>query len=281
MPISKISNLSPRWSFGEAGKSQISKPRQTRSKPRLKTKSLKKKAVVSKKETTRPIVAAKKQGLVLDFFDIKGKAIETVDLPKEMFGAKINGSLMAQAVRVYLANQRVGTASTKTRGEVHGSTRKIWRQKGTGRARHGSRKAPIFVHGGVVFGPKPRDFSLKLSKKMNRLALFSSLSSKLKEGAIKGLAGFEKLEPKTRIFAAALNKIGIDNKYKKIALVLPSTKEDFQNLYRAGRNIEGLTVLNASLLNVYAVLNSDLMLFAKDSLKTMEDTFLKKEEKHG
>ena len=218
----------------------------------------------------------KKSDLALDFFDTKGKVVDAVGLPKEIFGAKINNSLMAQAVRVYLANQRMGTSSTKTRGEVRGSTRKIWRQKGTGRARHGSRKAPIFVGGGIVFGPKPRDFSLKLSKKMKRLALFSSLSSKQKRGEIKGITGFEKLPPKTRVMAAALKSLEIIDKYKKIALVLPSTKKDFQNLYRASRNIEDLTVFNASLLNAYAVLNSDLMLLTKDSLRVMEDTFLKR-----
>ena len=191
MPRSKISNL----------KSQSAKPQ-------LKTKSLKKKVTVSKKETTRSIIAAKKGDLVLDFFDTKGKVADTVDLSKEIFGAKINNSLMAQAVRVYLANQRMGTASTKTRGEVHGTTKKVWAQKHTGRARHGSRKAPIFVHGGIVFGPSPRDFSLKLSKKMRRQALFSALSSKLKREEIKGITGFEKLPPKTKVMAAALKSLG-------------------------------------------------------------------------
>ena len=240
-----------------------------------KTKNLKKKKTLSKKKTVNAAVAVKKKGLSLDFFDTKGKVAKTLDLPKEIFGAKVNDKLMAQAVRVYLANQRSGTAKTKDRGEVHGSTRKIWRQKGTGRARHGSKKAPIFVHGGIVFGPTPRDFSLKLAKKMKRLALFSALTAKLKKGEIKGISGFEKLAPKTKIVAASIKNLGIND--KKILLVMPSSSKEFENFYRGSRNIEGLKILNANLLNVYEVLDNKLILLMADALKVMENTFLQKE----
>lgn len=234
------------------------------------------------KKTAANAVAIKPSGtksaskkLSLDLYDTKGKVVDVVDLPKEIFGAKVNNQLMAQAVRVYLANQRSGTASTKERGEVSGSTKKIWAQKHTGRARHGSRKAPIFVGGGIVFGPTPRDFSLKLSKKMRRLALFSALTSKLKKGQIKGLTGFEKIKPKTKLMAAAMKSLGIKLKDKKALLITPSTQKEFENFYRAARNIEGLNILNANLLNGYEVLNSRQILLMKESLKIMEDRFLK------
>src|SRR6185437_7247197 len=115
----------------------------------------------------------------VDVVGIDGKVTGKIALPGEIFGEKLNKALLAQAVRVYLANQRQGNASTKTRGEVDGSTRKIYRQKGTGRARHGSVRAPIFVHGGIAHGPKPRDFSLTMPQKMKQKALFSALSTKL------------------------------------------------------------------------------------------------------
>ena len=129
----------------------------------------------TKKTQTRNV---QKTGLNIDVFDIKGKNVGSISLPESIFKAKVNPQVVAQAVRVYLANQRQGTSSTKTRGEVQGSTRKIYRQKGTGRARHGSIRAPIFVHGGVAFGPKPRDFSLKIPSKIKQQALFSAFSSK-------------------------------------------------------------------------------------------------------
>ncbi|MEK7534225.1 MAG: 50S ribosomal protein L4 [Patescibacteria group bacterium] len=216
-------------------------------------------------------------GLTIDCFDIQGKAAEKIELPKEIFGAKVNNQLMAQSVRVYLANQRMGTASTKTRGEVSGSTKKIWAQKHTGRARHGSRKAPIFVGGGIVFGPKPRDFSLKLSKKMKRLALFSALTSKFKKGQLKGLTGFEKIEPKTKLMVSAMKNLGIRDKDKKVLLVTPSTKKEFENVYRASRNIKGVNIVNADILNVYEVLDNKLILLMKPSIDVMKETFLKME----
>jgi len=214
-------------------------------------------------------------GLTIDCFDMQGKVAEKIELAKEIFGAKVNNQLMAQAVRVYLANQRMGTASTKTRGTVHGSTRKIWAQKHTGRARHGSRKAPIFVHGGIAFGPKHRDFSLKLSKKMKRLALFSSLTYKFKRGEVKGITGFEKIEPKTKLMVIALKNLGLSDKDKKVLLITPSSEKDFENVYRASRNIKTINILNASMLNPYEVLNNKLIVLMKESLRVMEDRFLK------
>ncbi|OGH13819.1 MAG: 50S ribosomal protein L4 [Candidatus Levybacteria bacterium RIFCSPHIGHO2_01_FULL_38_26] len=208
----------------------------------------------------------------LDLFDIKGKTAGKIDLPKEIFGAKINNQLLAQAVRVYLANQRKGTAETKTRGEVHGSTRKIWRQKGTGRARHGSKKAPIFVHGGIAFGPHPRDFSLKISKKMKRQALFSALSSKLKSNEIKAVTGLEKLDPKTKSMADVINNLGIDKKKRNILMITP-LKNDLENVYRAARNLEGVRILNANVLNTYDVLNNRLILLMDKAVDSIKENF--------
>src|SRR3989344_1714246 len=217
--------------------------------------------------------AVKKTGeLSLDLFDIKGKIAGKIDLPKEIFGAKINNQLLAQAVRVYLANQRKGTAETKTRGEVHGSTRKIWRQKGTGRARHGSKKAPIFVHGGIAFGPHPRDFSLKISKKMKRQALFSALSSKLKSNEIKAVTGLEKLDPKTKSMADVINNLGIDKKKRNILMITP-LKNDLENVYRAARNLEGVRILNANVLNTYDVLNNRLILLMDKAVDSIKENF--------
>src|ERR1035437_1581049 len=164
-----------------------------------------KKAPVAVKKAEVKVVAAKETGLKQSVYDLKGVVSGSIELPAEIFGAKINKTLMTQAVRVYLANKRRGTLSTKSRGDVKISTRKIYRQKGTGRARHGAASAPIFVGGGVAFGPRPRDYSLKLNQKARRLALFSALTTKLKNGEIKIVKGLEKIEPKTKLMAQAFN----------------------------------------------------------------------------
>ncbi|MEK7517203.1 MAG: 50S ribosomal protein L4 [Patescibacteria group bacterium] len=238
-------------------------------------KTLKASVKSAKAEASIPIkTPAKKPGLVVDVFDVKGKAVGKVTLPSEIFGAKINKELLSQAVRVYLANQRMGTAKTKDRGEVHGTTRKVWQQKGTGRARHGSRRAPIFVHGGVAFGPRPHDFSLKLSKKMKTRALFSALSSKVKDRELKIVTGLEKLAPKTKIMARVLEDLGIGN--KKIVLVTPTTESsNFDNIYRSARNIEGVRILNSNMLNAYKVLDNKLIILMRDAIGSIKNNFLR------
>lgn len=209
--------------------------------------------------------------LTAEVFDLEGKVVEKMPLPEEIFGVKINKVLIAQAVRVYRANQRLGTASTKTRGEVQGSSRKIYRQKGTGRARHGSIRAPIFVHGGVVFGPRPHDYGLHLSQKMKRAALFSALTSKFSSGEIKILQGIEKIEPKTKMFLSVIGKLGLNNKKKKILVIAPS---GIENLKRAGRNIEGVTLTVAQKLNAYDILNNRQLLFMKEAVEELKKHFL-------
>lgn len=213
----------------------------------------------------------------IDVLGTDGKKTGKLDLPSEIFAAKINENLMAQAVRVYLANQRQGTASTKRRGEVVGSGRKIWRQKGTGRARHGDRYAPIFVGGGVAHGPRPRDWSLKLPKKMRQKALFSALTSKFKEGGIIVVEGLEELEPKTREFVQLLINLKFKMKNSKlkerVLIVLP---QKLERIIRAARNIAGVELAQASLLNTYQVLNNEKLIFLKPSIKILEETFVKK-----
>lgn len=214
----------------------------------------------------------------VDMYNLSGKTAGKIELPKEIFGAKINDTLMAQAVRVYLANQRQGNASTKSRGEVKGSSKKIYRQKGTGNARHGSKRAPIFVHGGVAMGPNPHDFSLKLPRKMKKAALLSALSTKLKDGEIKVISGFEKIEPKTKIMHNALKTISKD--YKNVLLVsYKSPKNELTNLYKASRNIKTLKVVNADLLNTFEVLKSNEILLMKESIDVMKDSFMGKGQK--
>lgn len=232
----------------------------------------------TKMEVSIPISKpAKKINLNMDVFDTTGKATGKVTLPSEVFGAKINKELLSQAIRVYLANQRMGTAKTKDRGEVHGTTKKVWQQKGTGRARHGSRRAPIFVHGGVAFGPRPHDFSLKLSKKMRTHALFSALSSKVKDKEIKIVTGLEKITPKTKIMVRVLGDLGIQDR-KKILLVTPSGENTFGNVYRSARNVEGVRIMDANMLNAYKVLDNKLLVLMKDAIDSIKGNFLKERQ---
>ena len=229
---------------------------------------------IEKKEIVKPI---KKSGsLTADVYNTAGKIVSKVDLPKEIFGAKINKVLMSQAVRVYLANQRRGTVSTQSKGEVTGSTKKIWKQKGTGRARHGSRKAPIFVGGGVVFGPKPRDYSLKLPKKMKKVSLFSALSSKQNTGSIKIITGLEKIEPKTKEMNLVLKNLGFEQKKRNVLLVAPgSAKSGLENLYRSSGNLTGVNVINVGFMNTYEVLRAKSLVLMKESINAMKENFLK------
>jgi len=206
----------------------------------------------------------------IDVFNIKGEKTGTLSLPREIFAAKINPQLMAQAVRVYLGNQRKAGAKVKTRAEVSGSGRKIWRQKGTGRARHGDMYAPIFVGGGVAHGPTGKEnFRLKMSRTMKRKALFSSLSSKFQAGEIIAVKGLEKIEPKTKKLVRILEKIV---KNGKSTIVLPKTLE---NVSLAGRNISKVSLAQANLLNTYKVLNAGKLILMEESVEKLKEVFLK------
>lgn len=245
-------------------------------------KAAKIKAVAKSKTTGKGRVAAKipvskptkTVSLNAAVLDTEGKIAGRVELPAEIFGAKINDTLVSQAARVYLANQRQGTSKTQDRGEVDRTTKKVWQQKGTGRARHGSRRAPIFVGGGRVFGPTPRDLSLSISKKMKTLALFSALSSKLKDSEIKIIKGLETISPKTKLMAQVLKNLEIQD--KKILLIMPKVGKETESVYRAARNIAGVEIMSANSLNAYKVLDNAMILLMRASIDTLKDTFIKK-----
>lgn len=221
---------------------------------------------VEKKTVTRP-TAAKKNTMKIAVYDIHGKASGEMTLPESVFGAKINKPLLAQAVRVYLANQRSGSASTKSRGEVDLTTAKWYRQKGTGRARHGAKSAPIFVKGGVAHGPKPHDFGLELPKKMRQAALLSALSSKQVDGNVIVINDFATIEPKTKIVAALLKNLGVADKKMKALLVVG---EKAENIIQGSKNIDGITYVSVSQLSAYPVLEAKKLIFAKDTIETLE-----------
>ncbi len=249
-------------------KAKVKKPVAKLSKP-----VVKKEVVVT---AEKPAVKADKTTVVnlsVNVYDLEGKATGKVTLSSVIFGEPLNKKLLAQAVRVYQANKRQGNASTKTRGEVDGSTRKIYRQKGTGNARHGSIRAPIFVKGGIVHGPKPRDFSLELPKKMRRKALFSALSAKLADGEIRVVSGFEKIDAKTKTFVGVINKLALDSKKLKVLLVTP---DNFESVKRGSKNIQGISSTSANRLNALEVLRNKNILIAKESIAEMEKVFLNK-----
>ncbi len=281
MPAKKISKIkSPAFAKASAGKQKskiqvkikklVKKTIAKKTPVKSVVKSVKKVKVETKIAISKP---AKATSLNTSVYDIKGKIAGHVELPAEIFGAKINNSLMSQAVRVYLINQRQGTSKTQDRGEVDRTTKKIYQQKGTGRARHGSRRAPIFVGGGRVFGPTPRDLSLGISKKMKTLALFSALSSKLKDSEIKIVKGLGEIEPKTKLMAEVLENLGI-KRASRILLVMPKAGKESENVYRASRNIEGVEILSANSLNTYKVLDNKLVLLMKDSVDSLKNTFI-------
>ena len=206
----------------------------------------------------------------VSLLNTSGKKSGEINLPPRIFAAKVNESLMTQAVKVYLTNQRKAHAKTKSRGEVSGSGRKIWRQKGTGRARHGDRYAPIFVGGGVAHGPRGnQNFKLEMSKKMKRAALFSSLSAKLKDKEILVVSGLAEVKPKTKEMVRVLKNLQLEQ--LKILLVMPAKLD---NVFRAGQNIEKLNLIQADLLNTFAVLNGGKMVLMEEAVSKLEKTWI-------
>lgn len=216
--------------------------------------------------TTKKI--EKKSDLALSIYGIDGKIQKTVELPAKVFGATVNKSLLAQAVRVYLVNQRQGNVKVKTRSEVIGSTRKIYRQKGTGKARHGAIKAPIFVGGGIAHGPKQKDYNLKFNKKEKKLALYGVLSSKLKENKIFGLD--EKaltMQPKTKAVVNFLKELKLTGNNNLMIL----KKLEKNNLVLAMRNIANITFVDVNSLNPYMILKSSSLIFVENALEVFEN----------
>ena len=190
------------------------------------------------KKGSKNITNTSKDNLKTVVYDTSGKSLGNLGLPVEIFGVKASPNLMAHAIRVYQVNQRQGTASTKTRSQVRGSTRKIYRQKGTGRARHGDIKAPIFIGGGIAHGPKPRDWRLKMPQKMRRKSLFAALTDKFTSDDIRIVDGLEKIPPKTKNMVKIISGLKFNtqkkNQMPKTLLVLG---KKMNNVLLAGRNL--------------------------------------------
>ena len=205
--------------------------------------------------------------MLTNVYDMSGKQVGQIELSDAVFGITPNASTVHDVVKNHLANCRQGTQSALTRAEVSGGGRKPWRQKGTGRARQGSTRAPQWTHGGIVFAPKPRDYSYTLNKKARRLALKSVLSAKAAEANIVVIDSVKMDAPKTKEFAAFLNAVNADCK------TLVITAEADANVLKSGRNIPGCEVTFANLINVYDVVNATKLVVDQAALKKIEEVF--------
>lgn len=201
----------------------------------------------------------------LDVLDRHGTLIEKVTVADSAFGAKVKVHLFHQVVRMQLANRRQGTTSTKTRGEVSGGGRKPWRQKGTGRARQGSTRSPVWRGGGVALGPKPRGYAYKVPKKVRRGALCSAVSMKAQEGKLKVTDDIDLAKPKTKLMVEFLKALGVE----KSALILLS--HDNRNVQLAARNLPHVKVLRIEGTNVYDLLAYDYLICAKEGLMDLQE----------
>ena len=199
--------------------------------------------------------------------NMAGKEVETIELSAAVFGIEPNVTVMNDMVKAYLANQRQGTQSALTRAEVSGGGKKPWRQKGTGRARQGSTRAPQWTHGGIVFAPKPRDYRFSVNKKVRRLAMKSAFSSKAKENEIIVVDSITMDEYKTKTIVAMLNAIGAD---KKALIVLPAVDS---KVIKSANNIPGVKTAQVNTLNVYDILNADKLVIVKDAVSKIEEVY--------
>ena len=205
--------------------------------------------------------------LKTNVYDMSGKVVGEIELSEAIFGIEANQAVVHDVVKNHLANKRQGTQSALTRAEVSGGGRKPWRQKGTGRARQGSTRAPQWTHGGIVFAPKPRDYSYTLNKKTRRLALKSVLSAKATEQNIVVIDSIQMDAPKTKEFAAFLNAVGVNGK----ALVVTAAPD--ANVIKSGRNIPGCMITFANVINVYDVVNASKLVLDKAALAKIEEVF--------
>lgn len=203
----------------------------------------------------------------VDVYDMKGEVAGSIELSDSIFAVEINEPVMHAAVVNYLANQRQGTQSALTKGEVSYTTKKPWRQKGTGRARAGYAGSPVWRHGGVAFAPKPRDYRYSLTKKTRRLALKSALSAKAAEESILVIDGLKVEEIKTKPFAEFLKKIGAEGK----AMVI--TENVDEAVVKSARNIPGVTTTTATIISAYEILNNRVLVVDKAALQKIEEVF--------
>ena len=203
----------------------------------------------------------------ISVYDMTGKQTGSMELNADIFGIEPNVAVMHSAVINYLANQRQGTQSTKTRSEVSGGGRKPWRQKGTGHARQGSTRSPQWTHGGIALGPKPRSYRFALPKKVRRLALKSAFSSKVMADEMLVLESLSLEEIKTKTIVNMLSALGAD---RKVLLVLPEKDE---KVILSARNIPGVKTALVNTLNVYDVLNCDKFIVVKDAVAQLEEVY--------
>lgn len=208
----------------------------------------------------------------LPVLNMMGEEVDQVELPADIFEAKINRGLMHQALVRQLANARLGTHNTRSRGEVRYSTRKLYRQKGTGRARHGSRRAPIFVGGGIAHGPKPRDYTKKMPRQMRRAALRSALSAKAGSGDIVLLDQITMEAPKTKEMVALVRRLAGE---RSVLLLMP---ERDQNVELSARNIPDVKTLRANYLNIRDLLGFEKIVMPLASLELIENILGSREE---
>jgi large subunit ribosomal protein L4 len=232
------------------------------SEAKLKVKSQKLK--VEKADTAEKKV----MGLTVPLFTLEAKESGYLELPKELFGAEVNAQLLAQAVRVYLNNLKSHFSSTKTRGEVAGSTRKIRAQKGTGGARHGGIRAPIFVGGGIALGPKFRKVTLELPKKMKQAALKSALSAKFKAGEVVGISGLEKASGKTKEAQKLLETLA-----KKDVLLVTDGKNE--GILRATRNLQTVETVSSDQVNVLKIVSHQTLMLTREAVEKLQSRTMK------
>ena len=203
----------------------------------------------------------------VDVYDLKGKKVSDIELAENVFGIEPNENIVHSVLVNYLANQRQGTQSTKTRAEVSGGGKKPWRQKGTGRARQGSTRSPQWIKGGIALGPKPRSYKYTVNKKERRLAIKSILSSKVLEKELTVVDKLEIKEIKTKTMVKALTDLKVEG---KTLIVLP---ENNKNVYMSARNIEGVKAITANNINVFDLLKYTNLILPVDTVKKLEEVY--------
>ena len=203
----------------------------------------------------------------VDVYNMQGKKVSDVELSEAVFGIEPNENVVHSVLVNYLANQRQGTQSTKTRAEVRGGGRKPWRQKGTGRARQGSIRAPQWIKGGIALGPKPRSYKYRVNKKERQLAIKSLLSSKVLENELTVLDKLEVKEPKTKVMVKALADLKIEGK----TLIILADKNE--NVSLSSRNIEGVRIIELNTINVFDLLNCNKLILPLDTVKKLEEVY--------
>ena len=204
---------------------------------------------------------------VAGVYDIENNRVSEIDLSDAVFAVEVNEAVLHDVVRMQMAGKRCGTASTKTRKEIRGGGKKPWRQKGTGRARAGTIRSPLWRGGGVVFGPHPRSYAYKVPKKVRKLALMSALSMKVREGKMLILKDFPMDEIKTKKFKEVIDRFGL----KKALLVLDKSNPVLE---KSSRNVEGIKLIRSEGINVYDLLNYDHVVLFEPSVKIIEGALL-------